>query len=92
MSLCSHLTDSSADTRSLEGQMRRAKGTPAYQPLSQQAMALRCQTEALSLQSRDSVAVRQPFYGGKCLQAVHQDQSEKDQHHPFEFSGERSYR
>lgn len=85
MSLCSNPTDSSADAQSLEGQMRRAKGAPAQQPPSQQAMALRCQTEALSLQSGDPVAVRRPFDGGKCLQAVSPGPKQEDQHHSFEF-------
>ena len=62
-----------------------AKGAPAQQPPSQQATALRCQTEALSLQSDDPVAVRRPFDGGKCLQAVSPGPKQEDQHHSFEF-------
>lgn len=57
--------------------MRRPKGVSAQQAPSQQAMALRCQIEALSLQSGDPVAVRRLFYGGKCLQATSQGQNEK---------------
>ena len=71
------MTDSSADTQSLEDQMRRPKGVSAQQPPFQQAMALRYQTEALSLQSGNPVAVRRPVYGGKCLQTISQGQNEK---------------
>lgn len=73
----SHATDSPAVRRFLEGQMRRAKGTPAQQLPSQQAMAPRFQTEALSLQSGDPVVVRRPVDGGKCLQAVSSGRSKK---------------